>query len=257
MKLYESELKLAVEAAVKAGEELFRNDSLQVDSNIGRDIKLSSDKQSEKLIIDMLRETKIPILSEECGFISGSEKELRWIVDPLDGTANYYRNMTEMTCVSIALWKNNTPILGVINRFKEKEVYSGIVEVGAWKNGTMIQTSKMESLPESIIATGFPVNAKYDDESLRLFMRQIQNFKKVRMLGSAATMGAFVSDGRVDVYAEEGIMLWDIAAATALVQSAGGVTDITFLEKNRCICKLFANEKLKENYNKWISSESN
>ena len=71
------------------------------------------------------------------------------------------------------------------------------------------------------MATGFPVKRTYDTKSLMLFIKQIQNFKKVRMFGAAAIMGTFVACGRVDAYFEDEIMIWDVCAAVALTNAAG------------------------------------
>lgn len=246
--MYKTEYDLAVKAALEAGEFLEENYNPFVDSQIGKDIKLSADKKSEKIIIDILKQTEIPILSEECGMVNDSNSSKVWIVDPLDGTANYWKGIKEFTCVSIALWENGQPVLGVINRFHQKELYTGILGEGAWLNGEMITTSDVKNVASAILATGFPVNRNYEDESLEGFIRQVQRFKKVRMLGAAAIMGAFVANGRVDAYVEEQIMWWDIAASSAIVKAAGGVVDIEMLDNNQCICNLFANEKLYSDY---------
>lgn len=61
-------------------------------------------------------------------------------------------------------------------------------------------------------------------------------------------MGALVADGRIDAYTEEQIMLWDIAASSAIVRAAGGVAEVQPLEGHQCICRLFANRPLYEEY---------
>ena len=168
-----------------------------------------------------------------------------WIIDPLDGSANYWKGMRELTCLSIALWKDGKPVLGVIYRFEREELFSGIVGEGAWLNDEPIVTSATEQIQNAFLATGFPVKRSYDSASLENFVKQVQNFKKVRMLGAAAVMGAFVACGRVDAYMEEAIMLWDIAASAALVLAAGGVAEVKIQDDFKCICRLFANDALR------------
>ncbi|MBR4083458.1 MAG: hypothetical protein IKK33_04150 [Lachnospiraceae bacterium] len=248
--MYEAEYELAMKAALKAGEFLENNYNPQVDSHIGKDIKLSSDKKSEAIIIEILRATNIPILSEECGMIGADTSSKVWIVDPLDGTANYWKGMKELACVSIALWDNGKPVLGIINRFHQKEVFSGIVGEGAWLNENAIYTSSVTELKAAVFATGFPVKRDYTDKSLNSFVKQVQSFKKIRMLGAAAIMGAMVAAGRIDAYREERIMWWDIAASAAIVKAAGGWVDINMLQDNQCICNLFANKTLYDNFKK-------
>lgn len=241
-------MQFAKRAAVKAGEFLKSNQNLTVDSSVGKDIKLATDKNSEKIIFEILKPSGIPILSEEYGILKADDDELMWIVDPLDGTANYRKGMRELTCVSVALWKNGKPLLGVINRYENGELFSGTVGMGAWLNDIPIHTSDVADVKSAMLATGFPVGRSYDSESLKGFISQIQRFKKIRMLGTAALMGVSVACGRMDAYMEDQIMLWDIAASAVIVKAAGGYTNITLQDNNKCICCLFANEQL---YNNW------
>lgn len=249
--MYQKELDLAVRTAKAAGAVLKKRNDISVDSAEGKDLKLSSDKESERAIIGMLRaESAYPILSEECGAVGEPDPNgYRWIVDPLDGTVNYYKNMPELTCVSIALWKGNEPILGVIYRYAVDELYWGVKESGAYCNGARISSSPTDQVQAAVIATGFPTHRDYSAESLLPFLQAVQRFKKVRMLGAAAIMGVFVAAGKVDAYYEDHIMLWDIAAASAIVVAAGGEAQIELLDKNMCVCKLFANRKLMEDFN--------
>lgn len=245
-------LELAKKACVEAGAILKEQKFPEIDSMEGKDVKLAMDKISEGIIIDCLTSSGISILTEESGFQKSSGKSLNngqlWVVDPLDGTANYWKGMRELSCVSVALWENGQPILGVINRFDCDELFVGVAGEGAWLNNKPITTSATELVSQAVLATGFPLKRSYESGNLERSIKQIQNFKKIRMLGTAAVMGAFVACGRIDAYVEEEIMLWDIAASAALVLAAGGTVEIKELEDYKCICKLFANEKLKGNY---------
>ena len=245
---YEKEYELALEAAMQAGKYLENLGQAQVDSQKGRDIKLAADKKSEELIIDILRSTGIPILSEDRGCVGENQGSRRWIVDPLDGTANFWKGMRDLSCVSVALWEDSRPVLGVVNRFFSQEIYAGIAGEGAWRNGKPIHTSSVIHRKDAVLATGFPVKRDYGTESLASFIQNVQSFKKIRMLGAAAIMGSFVADGRIDAYTEEQIMLWDVAASSAIVTSAGGIADVIPLKENKCICRLFANRELYEEY---------
>ncbi len=255
--MYKFELELAKNAVIQAGKALKEQNEAEVEVLEGKDIKLVMDRTSEAIIINYLKNSNIPILSEEQGFYYGSKecmnKGMLWIIDPLDGSANYWKNMRELACVSIALWKDGKPALGVIYRFECDELFVGVVGEGAWLNDKPITTSITEKLSEAVLATGFPLKRSYDSVSLSRFVKQIQNFKKIRMLGAAAIMGAFVACGRVDAYMEESIMFWDIAASSAIVVAAGGVAEMEVQGEFQCICRLFANENLKtEVYEKCI-----
>lgn len=246
--MYEKELELAKKAAKEAGAYLKKREDIHVDAAQGKDIKLSSDKRSEAIILELLKPTGIPVLSEECGKIGEADSEYLWIIDPLDGTANYWKGLEEFACVSVALWKKSEPVLGAVYRFAADELYYGVVGEGAFLNGKPVHTSTVPEMGQAVLATGFPVHRSYGEESLSAFIKQVQNFKKIRMLGAAAIMGTFVAAGKVDVYMEEEIMLWDIAGASAIVKAAGGSVDITLLEDYKCICRCFATDALKEDY---------
>lgn len=235
--------KLAAEAA---GSFLCRREGITVDECTQRDIKLSTDKTSESIILDILKTTDIPVLSEEKGIVGDATQELLWIVDPLDGTVNYFRGLDDLACVSIALWQKQTPILGLVYRFRSREMFSGIVGEGFWLNGKPMHTAETVALVDAVLATGLPKGTDFSQSNLLRFTGAMQSVKKVRMLGAAALMGAYVAAGRVDAYREDGIMLWDIAAAAALVLAAGGEVDIKMKESNKCWCCLYATATLRQ-----------
>lgn len=245
--MYSLELELAKKAAVRAGNFLKERRNIVVNDFSGKDIKLSSDKLSEKMIIDILKDSNIPVLAEESG-VAGDLGDRYWIVDPLDGTMNYFKGMDELSCVSIALWDQGGPVLGVVYRFMADELFYGVIGKGAYRNGETVHPSNVKKISEAVLATGFPVKFAYDSESINSFMQKVQYFKKIRMLGAAAIMGTFVACGRVDAYYEKEIMLWDISAAAAIVNAAGGCVEIERLEDNKCICACFASKALQEDY---------
>jgi myo-inositol-1(or 4)-monophosphatase len=248
-------LELAKTAALKAGDFLKDRAGIKIDADLERDIKLSSDKGSEKIIIDALSISNLPVLCEESGFIGEKKKGLIWIVDPLDGSVNYLKNMEELTCISIALFDGETPLLGVIYRWKCGEMFSGIAGEGAFLNGEPIKPSAVTECKKAVLATGLPAGRDFSDAGLSGFVTLFQGFKKVRMLGAAALMASFVADGRIDVYMEEGIRLWDIAAAAAIVTAAGGVYSLQLGEPfaanqgdYKCVFRAFANKDLQADF---------
>lgn len=245
--MFKRELELAIKAARSAGNLLLKRKDISIDSDEGKDLKLSSDKLSEHIIIDILKETGIPILSEECGEIAG-DGGYRWIIDPLDGTVNYWRGLDELSCVSVALWREDEPLLGVINRFCVNELFYGSVGNGSFLNGDQIYVSDVTKVSKAIVATGFPTYMDFSSENITRIVKNLQRFKKIRMLGTAAVMGSFVAAGRFDAYMEEDIKLWDVAAASALVKAAGGVADIRLSSDYKCVCRFFSTQKLMEDY---------
>jgi len=219
---WQQEFELAKTAAKIAGECLRKINRSDILSDSGRDIKHQADIDSEQLIIETLQTLNHPVLAEESGEHGiFSEDAPYWVIDPLDGTLNYSYTIP-LCCVSIALWKQDTPILGVIYDFIHDELFTGIVGQGAWCNEKPIIVNKTTEFNQAILATGFPVNRDFSDQAIQNFVKQIQAFKKVRLLGSAALSLAYVAYGRIDAYKEENIMFWDVAAGIALVKAAGG-----------------------------------
>ncbi len=217
-------LEVAIQTAKKAGE-LLRELKPKVLSSVGKDIKLTADIEAHTLIIGTLRETGIPILSEEDVDHSHS-KGLTWIIDPLDGSLNYMRGIPSCA-VSIALCEGDTPLLGVVYDFNRDELYSGTVGKGAFMNGVPIHVSSVQEKKDAVVMSGFPTYADYGTEALHAYISKVQQFKKVRLIGSAALSLAYVACGRADVYYERSIKIWDVAAGLALVTASGGAHTMT------------------------------
>lgn len=192
-------------------------------SSHGRDIKLKSDQAAEKLILDRITAfDDAPILTEESGAHGAADgADALWIIDPLDGSLNFYRGMP-FACVSIARWQAGRPYIGVVYDFARDELFSSEVGQGAWLNGSPIHVSTIREAKDGVLMTGFPSKAAINQEALQRFAGYADTFKKIRMMGAAALMLAWVACGRVDAYAEDGIMFWDVAAGLALVEAAGG-----------------------------------
>ncbi len=222
----DSELDLAIETARGAGA-LLRvrtRGAADVVSSEGHDMKLHSDKASEAFIMERLQtSSSIPLLTEESG--AHGLLDLRsgeaWIVDPLDGSLNFNRGIP-LFCVSIALWSGGAPKLGVVYDVERDELFSGVSGVGAWLNGAPIAVSRVKEKKDAVLCGGFPSKSKMDDMAMALFTERARSFKKLRMLGAAALMLSWTACGRVDAYAEDDIMLWDVAAGLAIVAGAGG-----------------------------------
>ena len=221
---------LAVSAAISAGNFLNEKklENKKVLKEEGRDIKLIIDQDTEKLIRSSLQATNIPILGEEYG---GEVSEERyWVIDPIDGTANYFRGLDEC-CISIALMEGNEALIGVIFNFNNNQMYTATKNGGAFLNDKKIFVSNVSSRDKASITTGFPASESID--SSMQFLEDLKGWKKVRMFGSAALSCAYVASGKCDYYAEKGVYLWDIAAGICLVKEAGGCVDFKLIDKER------------------------
>ena len=219
-----AEISLAKKAAKKAGNFLIKN-KIKINRSIfsnSKDIKLHADILAEKIIKDMLQaNSNIPILAEESGFSKKFKSGKYWVVDPIDGTANYNRGIP-LCCVSIALMSNHEPILGVIYDFNNNNLYEGSIDSNAYLNEEKISVSNIKNKSEGILVTGLPNNTDYSDEVLYEMIKNFQNWRKVRMIGSAAMASVYVASGKADLYTENKSYLWDIAAGAAIVNAAGG-----------------------------------
>lgn len=221
------ELEIAKKACKKASKYLLGLTEKLVNKNEAKDIKLQADIESEKIILDILQTNfNYPILTEEAGEVGDfCTNGKYWIIDPIDGTLNFSKDIP-ISCISIALYEKDEPILGVIYDFNRDEMFSGLVGVGAWLNEMSMQLSTVTEQSKAVIATGFPSYRSYEMDSLQQFISFVQGFKKVRLLGSAALSLAYVASGRCEVYSEEDIKLWDVAAGIAMIKSLGGYVDI-------------------------------
>ena len=221
---------LAVDAARQAGDFLNKSklEKKEVYKEEGRDIKLIIDQDTEKLIRASLLVTNIPILGEEYGGEITDERY--WVIDPIDGTANYFRGLDEC-CISIALMEGDEALIGVIYNFNNDQMYTAIKNEGAFLNNAKISVSDIASRNKASITTGFPASESI--ESSMNFLEDLKGWKKVRMFGSAALSCAYVASGKCDYYAEKGVYLWDIAAGICLVKEAGGFADFKLIDKDR------------------------
>ncbi len=221
---------LSKKAAISAGKFLLEEKYLnkKIFSEEGRDIKLELDREAELRIREILDQSNISILGEEFGI--ESDQKLKWVVDPIDGTANYFRKL-DQCCVSIALMKGDKCLVGTIYNFNNDELYTAAQNLGAYLNGEKINVSNIDSRDKASITTGFPASESVDS-SLQ-FLEGLSGWKKVRMFGSAALSCAYVASGKCDYYAEKGVYLWDIAAGICLVKEAGGRVDFKLIDKER------------------------
>ena len=242
----ERELETAKDAAKAAGKLLYENkkDLNKSIFSSDTDIKLKADIEAEDLIKSILtKESSFPILAEESVKPVGGLEETFWVVDPLDGTANYTRDIP-LCCVSIALMHNMDPVIGVVYDFYNNNLYEGIFDKEAKLNGDIIKVSDVSTPKEGILVTGLPNNTDYSDSALLKMVKDFQEWRKVRMIGSAAIASCYVASAKADVYKEFGTYLWDVAAGAAIVNAAGGKAEITNFRDNFQVDVHFSNSKI-------------
>jgi myo-inositol-1(or 4)-monophosphatase len=219
-----SELEAALSAARRAGEVLRAAFGTEHSITYKGEVDLLTeiDEQAERLIREELLGTfpTYGMLAEEGGELSG-EEDVRWIVDPLDGTTNYAHQLP-IFCVSIALERSGEVVLGVVHDPMGEETFVAERGRGATLNGGPIKVSDTDELIRALFATGFPYDCAEMPEALELFGRFAATTQGMRRLGSAALDLCYVASGRIDGYYERGIWPWDLAAGSVIVEEAGG-----------------------------------
>ena len=181
------------------------------------------DKTSEKIILDRLVKLlpEAGIIAEE-NTLTKHNKDLNWIVDPLDGTTNFIHGIP-CYAVSIGLEEKGKIVAGVVYEINRDECFYAHLESDAFCNEKKISVSAISRVEDSLLVTGFPY---YDyhllDEYLELFKYFMKNSHGLRRLGSAATDLAYVAAGRFEAFYEYSLKPWDVAAGSIIVERAGG-----------------------------------
>ena len=200
-------LEVAKEAARAAGELLrarFQK-PLTVNATTAHDIKLEVDVVAQELITEICS-SEFPehALYGEEGIVGDQASDFQWIVDPLDGTVNYFYGIPHF-CVSIALRFQGEVIVGVIYDPMRDELWSG--EKGGQRrrlNGTAIRVSPARrSWPTRSFRSGSPKPRRRSMPACRC-CKNVHRARKCRMMGSAALDLAYVACGRLDAYIEPG-----------------------------------------------------
>jgi myo-inositol-1(or 4)-monophosphatase len=191
----------------------------------GREVKLAADRILNNSILQALKSTNLPVLSEESSPDKPLQHGLQWVVDPLDGSVNFLRGIGGY-CISIALVDGEKPIAGVIHDLSWNRTYATDVVDGVCicvNDGKPASCSTATDLSKSILCTGIPSRLAINSSVLSEFGSMFSQFQKIRMLGSACQSLLHVARGEADAYFERDIMIWDVAAGLALVRAAGGV----------------------------------
>jgi len=240
MKLNSANINVMVKACRKASKVLIRDfgevEKLQVSIKGPGDFVTASDKKVEKILIEELLKARpnYSILSEEIGQIDNDES-FRWIIDPIDGTANFLHGIPHFA-ISIGLEHDKEIICGIVYDPIKDEMFVAEKGNGAYLNNYRMRVSSRSKLKDCIIFTGGP---RREAKNRELALKEYYNFSSkvmlpIRKLGSAALDMAYVAAGRCDGFWQRNLNYWDIAAGIILVKESGGfVTD--FSGKNEYI----------------------
>ncbi|QJB57734.1 inositol monophosphatase family protein [Pseudodesulfovibrio sp. zrk46] len=207
--------------------------------NIVIDASTQAKKVRHKGRIDLVTETDIAVeemLKEELSrLLPGSDflaeesakdtplGEFTWIIDPVDGTTNFAHGLP-MVATSVGLWHNNRVVLGLVNLPLMGELFFAVEGHGAFLNEKPIRVSRVTTMEEALLATGFPYAI---DDHLDTILKQLKSLlpitQGIRRPGAAALDLAYVACGRYDGFYESALNPWDTAAGILLIQEAGGM----------------------------------
>ncbi|HEY1190214.1 MAG TPA: inositol monophosphatase family protein [Gemmata sp.] len=229
-------LAVAIDAARQGGAELERwRTKFSVKEKARADLVTDADTASQKIIKDVLL-GRFPghlFIGEEES-VGKSPEEVRppagappaWVVDPLDGTANYVHDVPAY-CVSIGLWYQGRAIAGVIFDPRQNELFSAAHGLGAFLNGAPIRVSTVPGVFDGMLSTGFPANYQKQLRNLEAWKKLTEHAQSLRRNGSTALSMAYVAVGRFDGYWAYDNYPWDVMAGAALIAEAGGVLSTT------------------------------
>ena len=231
---YRPQLSAAEQAARLAGKLLKErfHEVHRVDAELAHDIKLQLDRETQELIVAALRQRypDYAVLGEE-GSAAGSSGAPEWIIDPIDGTVNYFYGIP-IFCVSIALRVGEQTVLGCVYDPMQDECYTALAGEPPRLNGREIHVSARSRMAEAVVFVGHGTHDGSGEAGVRRFAHISSQVRKMRILGSAALTLCYIAAGRFDAYIESRINLWDFAAAHLILESAGGRLEFTPSSEN-------------------------
>lgn len=225
---YRNELETAREAANAAAElirEYHSENSFSVDFKGKNDLVTDADVAAEKKILSII-EKAFPgdqVLAEETASDRISLEGRTWLIDPVDGTTNFAHGFP-VYCVSVGMWEDASPKVGLVLQVPMDECFTAVAGEGAYLNGKKIHVSGLTDHKNALIATGFPyTDLSLVDSYLEYFRMLMNHTQGIRRPGAASYDLCCVACGRFDGFYEYSLSAWDVAAASLIIQEAGGV----------------------------------
>ena len=228
MPAYSANLNVMVRAVQKAGRSLLRDfgevENLQVSVKGPADFVSCADKRSEEILFEDLTKARrdFSFLMEEGGEVKGSDKEHRFIIDPLDGTFNFLHGLPHW-CISVALEKAGEVIVGVVYDPVKDELFTAEKGAGTYLRNRRLRVSSRRKEDEMLLIHGQPGTRADKFDEFYAETRIVSSvYPGIRRLGASALDMSYVAAGRADVFWERFIQPWDIAAGQLIVKEAGG-----------------------------------
>ena len=208
-------LNMMIKASEKVSKVIIRDfgelENLQVSRKGPKDFVTKTDKRVEKILIEELNKSKknYSFITEESGKILNKNKEIFWIIDPIDGTTNFMHGVPHFA-ISIALQIKGEITIGLIVDPIKNEIFYAEKNNGSYINNSRVRTSNKSNIEECLFASN-------NDG-----VKSIHPKLNLRNTGCAALDLAYVGCGRLDGFFHNKINLWDIAAGKIIVEEAGG-----------------------------------
>ena len=225
MSLENELLQLALTIARAAGDLLVNRPAswdLTVKST-AIDIATQMDIASEKLIVDAILNARPDdaIIGEEGASRSGTSG-ITWVIDPVDGTVNYFYGLPGWN-ISIAAKDSLGTVVGVVHAPSIELTWHATRGGGAYVNGVKIECNNPVELNRALVSTGFAYDVKDRAHQLEIIDHLVPQIRDLRRIGAAATDLCCVATGMVDAYIETGLQEWDLAAGALIATEAGAV----------------------------------
>ena len=208
-------LNLMIKACEKASKVIIRDfgelENLQVSKKGPKDFVTKTDKRVEKILIEELSKSKknFSFITEESGKILNKNKDVFWVIDPIDGTTNFLHGIPHFA-ISVALQIENEIIIGLISDPIKNEIFYAEKGNGSYINNSRVRVSNKSNLDDCLFAS--------NNDGIKSIHPKLN----LRNTGCAALDLAYVGCGRLDGYFHNKINLWDIAAGKIIIEEAGG-----------------------------------
>ena len=215
------------EAAARAGGKVLQDwwHRISAREKAPRDLVTEADVASQeavqRIVLDAFP-THGFVGEEDASRGPATDSEYRWIVDPLDGTANYVHGLRPF-CVSVALARGSEVLAGVVFDPIHDECFAAEAGRGARLNGEPLSVSNCGRLNDAMVASSFAANIGRDSEEIRQFVEVVVECRSLRRLGSAALNLCYLAAGQLDAYWTTSAKSWDVAAGVLIVREAGGI----------------------------------
>ncbi len=212
---------LVATAGVEALKYFRSIETLQIEQKGHQDLVSDADKNVETLIRDAIGKAfpEDGIVGEEHDNVAGSTG-YTWVIDPIDGTANFVRGIQAWTVVLACVHDGKTKI-GVIGDPVHGEIYSAATGQGAFLNDKPMHVAKTDGLHDGSIGIGFSNRSGMEPILRFLHLLAVERGVFIRVASGALSL-AYVACGRVNGFCEQHMNAWDCLAGQLLVQEAGG-----------------------------------